>query len=127
MGLRGTLAMLEIIQDPSMWYLAVGLFVLPQLPYWLESIGIPVTHYISQGLEMLERLMIYSSLLSSLGDDRERIEMKGVALQTAAQRVKQGQARIAYAAFNSTSFFRKSSANNTSYHPETSVSYGNST
>ncbi|MGC1854030.1 MAG: TcdA/TcdB pore-forming domain-containing protein [Candidatus Aquirickettsiella sp.] len=127
MGIRGVLAMLEVIHDLSTWYLVVGLFVLPQLPYWLENLGIPVTYYISQSLERLERLMIYCSLLSSVGHDTERVERKGVALQTAEQRVRQGQARIAYAAVNSISFFRKSSANDTSHHPETSVSYGNST
>lgn len=126
-GLRSALLMLEVIQDPSMWYLAVGLFVLPQLPYWLENLGIPVTHYINQSLGRLERLMLYCSLLHSLGNDAERIERKRLVLQTSEQRVRKGQARIAYAAVNSISFFRKSSANDTFHNPETSVSFGNST
>lgn len=110
LGLRGTLAMLEMINDPSTWYLVVGLFVLPQLSFWLENLGIPVTYYISHTLEKLERLMISCSLLLSMQADADpqRLERKEVAIHEANQRVCRGRERVSYITRSMLSFFKAS-------------------
>jgi len=107
MGLRGSLTMLEVLNDPSSWYLAVGLFILPQLPYLLENMGIPVTRCIGHILEMLERFLIPYSLLLSVQEDPQRLEAKEIALQEAQQRVNQGQERIVSVYNSGIGFFSK--------------------
>jgi len=107
MGLRGALALLEVINDPSTWYLAVGLFILPQIPNWLENIGIPVTRYISHALQMLEKFLISYSLMLSMQEDPQRLAAKEIALQEAEHRVAQGKVR-ASSVLSSISFFGKS-------------------
>jgi len=93
-GLRGSLALLEVINDPSSWYLAVCLFILPQIPYLLENLGIPVTRCISHTLEMLKRFLLPYSLLLSVQEDPERLKIKAIDLEAADQRVSKGQERI---------------------------------
>ncbi|MGC1181437.1 hypothetical protein, partial [Legionella sp.] len=107
-GLRGSLALLEVINDPSTWYLTVGLFILPQIPYWFENIGIPVTRYISHALEMLERFLISYSLMLSVQEDPQRFDAKEMALQNADRRVEKGKERITCLFHSGVSFFGKS-------------------
>ncbi|MGC1181479.1 hypothetical protein, partial [Legionella sp.] len=107
MGLRGSLALLEVINDRSTWYLTVGLFILPQIPYWLENIGIPVTRYISHTLELLERLLISYSLILSVQEDSQRLAAKKMTLQQADRRVEQGKKQIAWLYNSGVSFFSK--------------------
>ncbi|MEN9917421.1 MAG: hypothetical protein RLY40_1360, partial [Pseudomonadota bacterium] len=112
-GLRGALSMLEVINDPSTWYLVVSLFILPQLPYLLENLGIPVTRSINYALESLEKLLIPYSLLLSVQTDYQRLGYKERALQAADQRVHQGKERVSLVKNATAGFFRRSNAKNT--------------
>lgn len=105
-GLRAILAMLEITNNPSTWYLVVGLFILP-LTFWLENLGIPVTHYVSHILEGLERLMNSCDLLPSVEADPQRLERKEVAKQEAHQRVCRGRERVSHITSSMLSLFFK--------------------
>lgn len=127
MGLRSTLAMLEVINDPSTWYLAIALFVLPQLPYFLENLGIPVTRYMSHALERIERLLITCSLMISVQEDSQRFEHKKKVLKVADQRVRQGRERVSYVVTSATSFFNNSNANSTQRQAENNECVGHTT
>jgi hypothetical protein len=105
--------MLEVINDPSTWYLVVSLFILPQLPYLLENLGIPVTRSINYALESLEKLLIPYSLLLSVQTDYQRLGYKERALQAADQRVHQGKERVSLVKNATAGFFRRSNAKNT--------------
>jgi hypothetical protein len=106
MGLRAALSMLEVINDPSTWYLVVGLFVLPQLSSLLENLGIPVTSYINHALESLQQLFISCSLWVSVEADLQRLERKKIILQIAGQRVDQGRERVSHTFNSMIGFFR---------------------
>lgn len=90
-GLQAALTLLETIHDPSARYLAIGLFILPQIPYWLESIGVPVTRSISYALASLEKFLIPYSLWLSIKPDPQRIQAKKIILEASDRRVRQGK------------------------------------
>jgi len=112
MGLRGALSMLELINDPSTWYLGVGLFILPQLSSLLENLGVPVTAGIHHALERLQQLFIACSLLMSVQADPQRLERKKTILQIADQRVARGRERVSHQFNAMIGFFRHSQSAN---------------
>jgi ankyrin repeat protein len=119
MGLRAALSMLEVINDPSTWYLVVGLFVLPQLSSLLENLGIPVTSYINHALESLQQLFISCSLWVSVEADLQRLERKKIILQIAGQRVDQGRERVSHTFNSMIGFFRNPQSANDDTQQET--------
>ena len=118
MGLCAALAMLEVVNDPSMGYLVMALFILPQIPYWLENVGIPITHYISSTIKMFEKLLLSCSLWLSIQDDPQRLKSQEIVLQAANQRVLQGKERVALVKKTMIGFFKKPSASNTAQSEE---------
>lgn len=94
-GLRAALSFYLIYDDPSYYYLGIGLFFLPQVPLLLEHLGIPVTAYVSKTLEKLAQFFIFQSLLELRPTpDESRLAQRKLELQAAKQRVVEGNERV---------------------------------
>ncbi len=128
-GLRAAISFYSINNDFSYYYLGICLCLLPQLPFLLEHLGIPLTAYVNNALESPTQLDIFKSLREQLKPtpDQSRLLQQRIELQAAEQRVSKGRARVAIAVKPLISFFKLSSSIRGNMNPSENETYYNTT
>ncbi len=113
-GIRMVLSFFNMTSDLSYWYLGVSLFVLPQVPYLLEHLGVPVTRSLCDAIHKLQQIFVSCAMWSSISEDNRRIEAHERVLKEADMRVKKGRARLSYGLtfFSAATTARESDTNN---------------
>ncbi|MDQ8038828.1 MAG: PD-(D/E)XK nuclease domain-containing protein [Rickettsiella sp.] len=92
---RALLSLYAMGNDASSYYLGLALFIVPQLPFFLEHLGLPITHSLSKTLDYLSQTLIFKALmLEMIPEDTERLLTRKLELQRAEHRVDQGKERI---------------------------------
>ncbi|MDQ8038914.1 MAG: TcdA/TcdB pore-forming domain-containing protein [Rickettsiella sp.] len=107
-SLRFIVSLFTFTEDLNYWYLGVALFILPKLPFVLESLGIPVTPYVHTVLNSLSQLSLFTYLGDALNSepDPDRLQQQNIECAHANQRVKAGQERLKYCAKSIFHFFK---------------------